>query len=233
MYDVCRYLHARILSLRPILSSLTASDAHGEAASGFMGSLLSRPIAIQCSVICVKVAQEAINVVHQRRIKNTHAMEDLASWWYNVLFLYTAATVLIAARLNRTIFPDQMEDSILDSWIKVIDLLDGYSVFGASIKRLVITLRLLFDTVPGQYSRYRQSQQGGQIDLDIGPNISSQANPSGQRESFTTSAPLSPRFPGAHFDFRQDELPSQGMSGFDGLFNPSDISWLTAAPFEF
>lgn len=77
-----RYLHVRMVLLRPILSKY--SDLYTRAPSISSEDSLPQRFALQCSIICVKSAQDVINMVH------THLPHDdsiglLPSWWYNIL----------------------------------------------------------------------------------------------------------------------------------------------------
>ena len=101
----------------------------------------------------MKVAQEAIETIYGGKAASAGDVGYFSAWWYNVLFLYTSATVLIAARLSPSILAEVSEESILDGWRKAMEVLEEYGVFGTSIRRLTDTLRLLFDAVPQQYSR--------------------------------------------------------------------------------
>lgn len=42
------------------------------------------------------VAQEAIETIHREISKSAGRVAQLSSWWYNVLYLYTSATVLVS-----------------------------------------------------------------------------------------------------------------------------------------
>lgn len=108
------------------------------------------------------MAKEAIDTVYTHKPGTPGDMGPLAPWWWNVLFLYTAATVLIAARLSPATLAEVSEESVLDRWKKAVELLEGFAVYGSSIPRLISTLRLLFDAVPHQYSQLRQLGPHGQ-----------------------------------------------------------------------
>ena len=171
---VLRYLHVRLLLLRPVLSNFITSDFHDGERSVPLGSLLSYRISLQCAIVCVKVAQEAIDTIYRGKAANAGDVGHLSAWWFNVLFLYSSATVLIAARLSPSVRADVSEESILDSWRKAVEVLDEYGVFGSSIPHLTTTLRLLFDAVPQQYSRLKQNPR--QVEADTAPLTHTQAN---------------------------------------------------------
>ena len=49
------------------------------------------------------------------------------AWWYNVLFIYNAATVLIAARLCGDVIADVGEDELGASWSLATSMLERYA----------------------------------------------------------------------------------------------------------
>ena len=84
----------------------------------------------------------------------------VSEWWYNTLFLYTSATVLIAARLSPSILTEVCEDSVLMQWQRALEVLGDYNTFGPPVRHLMKTLRALFNTIPQQLSgRSRRLQQ--------------------------------------------------------------------------
>ena len=234
--DIPRTLHIRLLLLRPILSNFILSDVHESERSVPTGSLLTNKISLQCAIVCVTVAQEAIDIVY--REENAEGPEKglLAAWWYNVLFLYSSATVLIAARLSDSILAEISEESILESWRKAIEVLDTYSQFGTTIHRMGTTLKLLFDAVPQQYSRIRQ--QARQDDLN-GVSIA-------QHNQSYGHAPPAYTQPTAGSNFTPNIINDARVLGgeetynssyndflnFDTAFDSNDLSWLMTVPLD-
>ncbi|KAK5229845.1 hypothetical protein LTR96_003457 [Exophiala xenobiotica] len=229
-----RYLHVRLLSLRPVLSAFIAMDAYEREPHPSLQAVLSRRIIFQCSVVCVKVAQEAIEVVHKRLTEDAGAMGDLAAWWYNILFLYASATVLIAARLSPFILAELSEAAIFDSWRQAIEALDHYSVFGPPIQRLATTLRLLFDTVPRQFSRLRQqtgengarTPRAGLVENMAPAMMHDERDSRVSGSRLPSPPPLESNWPESLL-FATDEF-----FGSNTQFDLNDMSWLTTAPFE-
>lgn len=237
IYGSCRHLHVRLLLLRPVLSSFVTSDYCDGGPSTSLSSMLSRRIFLQCAVVCVKVAQEAIDTVHKRQSAYVGDMGNLSAWWYNVLFLYTSATVLIAARLSPSILAEIPEAAILDSWRKAIEVLEGYGVFGPSIRRLVTTLRLLFDTVPQQYSRQRQQPRANEADMSLAVD-QAQACDAGTSESWCQGGSMGGLQAPVHVHAKQSTQDNANISAseafwdFEAVFDPNDVSWLTTVPFD-
>lgn len=189
----------------------------------------------------MKVAQDVIDTIHAGEAASTDSTETLSVWWYNVLFLYTAATVLIAARLSPSILAEITEESILERWNKAMDILEGYGTkFGQSIHRLTTTLRLLFDALPQQYSRLRQNARQNETET---------THPAIQNNHPQSSAPMSFWRPmestglsSSNFydpardyvqdtdDLINDPFISGSWTDFDAAFDPMDFSWLMTVP---
>lgn len=191
---------------------------------------------------CVRVAQDSIRLIHWHRPQNIGATGSMATWWFNVLFIYTAATVLNASLLSPPIVDELSEASILESWQLALAILEEYTVFGEHIRRLIITLRVLFDTMPKQYSHHRrlrsQREHGdnAQVSHNAPPTTTNiEVPPSGvpsQEPGFRPTIPSSIPFQASAteqvFDWSQqtDDLWDLG-------FDPLDLTWLTNLPTDF
>ena len=186
---------------------------------------------LQCGIVCIEAALEAI-----RMICNDHAclrggIGYLDAWWYNVLYIYTSSTVLIAARLSPSIMEEVSEASIRAAWRLAVAKLEEYSSLSKTIYTLVATLKLLWDAVPQQYLRSRRAKQG-----DPGPTAPSQA-PTTFDPGFIHMCTHDPTSL-----MQMDDAPSMTATSlvntdlssfldFDALdFDPSDLSWLTTIP---
>lgn len=189
-------------------------------------------------MVCVKIAQEAIDIVHSYRANDVATSTLLAAWWYNILFVYSAATVLIAARLRLSIISELGEDSILRSWNMAMQVLQGYSSFSDSIPRLIATLLVLSNQIPSRYSQHRQ-------DIDF---ASHQNGMDGFKDQQAESGSSRKQYPSSsdhtHHVHSMDNAEQENLDlglfneevlvGFDDLlFDPNDLSWLNAVPFEF
>ncbi|RJE23999.1 transcription factor [Aspergillus sclerotialis] len=141
-----RFLHVRILLFRPILSKYcTARDTASDPLISLNDSFPHR-VALQCSIICVKVAQEIIELVHSN-IPTGASGGPLPAWWYNILYIYSAAMVLIAARLRPAILAEVPESSITRSWNCALEILRKYQRYSASARRCVAALEILYKRV--------------------------------------------------------------------------------------
>ena len=232
-----RFLHVKVLLLRPILSRfVTSSDTKPDETTAVPGSLPYR-IALQCSVVCVKTAQEAIEHIHSRLPAGPNDVGPLAAWWFNVLFIYTAATVLVAARLRSALVSEISEDAIAQSWQHAIEILNRYEAFGASAQRVVATLQILYDKVPERYLHYRtqpqQDSTAGEDAQNTQPAPESSSGVGSQSWSFPSPWPPN--------NTKIDDVAVTQTTGtdtnlgyfdnFDFNFDVNDVSWLNQVPF--
>ncbi len=229
-----RKLHVRLLLLRPILSAFITSEFHDGYRPVPLDNLLAQRVFLQSAIVCVKVALEAIDTIRKEKGLVPGETNFCAAWWYNVLYLYTSAAVLIAARLAPAVLADVGEDVVLDGWQAAMDILEEYSVIGASIKRLSTTLRLLVEAVPQQYSRLKDARQ---IQAEV---------PSLPQNQPQTAMPLNSWRPLASAGFSSslsDDINGAivGDNGgfeidplldFDTVFDPNDLSWLMTIPLD-
>ena len=221
--------------MRPVLSNFVTSEFHDGDRPVPLNNLLSQRIYLQCAIVCVKVALEAIDTIRKERGNSAGETDFCAAWWYNVLYLYTSATVLIAARLSPAILADVSEESVLDGWHKAMEILEGYSPTGPSIKRLTTTLRLLLEAVPQQYSRFKETSRQIQGEVSSVPQSQIQATvplpywrPLDLVDSFST--PQVDLTRGLQDD--HDALPNDSFPVFDTSFDPNDLSWLMTIPLD-
>uniref|UniRef100_A0A8H7N652 Zn(2)-C6 fungal-type domain-containing protein n=1 Tax=Bionectria ochroleuca TaxID=29856 RepID=A0A8H7N652_BIOOC len=98
-----RFLHARILLLRPVLASFCLSSQGGELVQS-AESLEVRTLK-ECAIMCVSTAQKIISVLLKYQAIDG-SIGYLPAWWYRVYYVYTAATVLIAAKLRPEVLPE-------------------------------------------------------------------------------------------------------------------------------
>lgn len=83
-----RFLHVRILLFRPTLSKYCAmrDDENSHSFIPISDSFPHR-VALQCSVICVRVAQESIQLIYDN-VPADGTGGPLPAWWYNILCQY-------------------------------------------------------------------------------------------------------------------------------------------------
>jgi hypothetical protein len=200
------------------------------------GSLLTHRTSLQCAIVCAKISQEAIDIIFREEVADAGKVGSLAAWWDNVLYVYTSATILIAARLSTSVLADVLEESLFDGLRKAVQILDRYKLFSASIPRLTATLRLLVEVVPRQYSRvYPQSRQD-----DAGTTAGKQT-PSISGATFSFWCPLKPKVYSSHPSHQTSSNSNSGddqpaltevRSKFDAVFDPEDFTWLMTIPLD-
>lgn len=119
-------------------------------------------VSLQCSIICVRVAQESIGLIYNN-VPADGTGGPLPAWWYNILCsffpcrtqlhianrvdTYTAATVLIAGHLCSAIIADISEASITHSWGCALEILRKYQGYSTSARRCVAALEILYGQV--------------------------------------------------------------------------------------
>ncbi|KAL3463887.1 fungal-specific transcription factor domain-containing protein [Aspergillus heterothallicus] len=164
-----RFLHVRMLLFRPILSKYcTARDIASDPLISLNDSFPQR-IALQCSIICVKVAQEVIGLIH-RNIPVDGTSGPLPAWWYNILYVYTAATVLIASYLCPTILEEVTEASITTSWETALEILRKYQSYSSSARRCVAALEILYERVVSEQPTVHEHPEAHDLSSSAGLN---------------------------------------------------------------
>ncbi|RHZ54425.1 hypothetical protein CDV55_101687 [Aspergillus turcosus] len=140
-----RFLHVRMLLFRPILSKYcTARDITPRDPLISLNDSFPQRVAQQCSIICVKVAQEIIELIHSN-IPADGTSGPLPAWWYNIL-----STVLIAGRLRSAILEEVTETAITRSWNCALEILRSYHSYSSSARRCVAALEILYERVASE-----------------------------------------------------------------------------------
>ncbi|KAF7940716.1 uncharacterized protein EAE97_006902 [Botrytis byssoidea] len=225
-----RYLHVQSLLLTPILQQLIGAEFQKKAERIRLGSLLSRRITLQCAIVCVKIAQEAIDTVH---IRENSDLNEISPWWCNVIFLYKSATALIAGSLCPSIVAEISETAIHESFHKATLILRQYTTFNPSILRLVTILDILFQIVPQKFSRLKNASE--RIEAEAGPPTSDENS---SAATFQYWCPIKPirHAASAHQDAvhpsPENSGSSQILTDLDRLFDTDDFKWLTKMPFD-
>ncbi|CAG7920223.1 unnamed protein product [Penicillium olsonii] len=145
-----RFLHVRILLFRPTLSRYcTIRDNMASDSLIPMHDSFPHRVALQCSIICVKAAQESIQLIYNN-VPSDGTGGPLPAWWYNVLYVYTSATVLIAGRLCSAILAEVSEESITQSWNQALEILTKYQSYSTSARRCTAALEILYEQVASE-----------------------------------------------------------------------------------
>ncbi|TEA13685.1 Sorbicillinoid biosynthetic cluster transcription factor sor3 [Colletotrichum sidae] len=205
-----------MLLLRPMLARFSLSLSHGGGGadpSTQPGDDLSSRVTQQCALVCVEAAQNLIAVIgrFQRR---DGTLGLLPAWWYRVFYVYTAATVLVAARLRPAVF------SALDvsrSWNRAMALLHDHETLGPSPRRCAAALQILSAKMFQEQQTQTQTQaaSAGMPSADANPAIPSLLNDDRQ-ETYDVPFPY---------------LAQDAAFDMDAIsFDVNDFSWLNSMP---
>ncbi|KIY01104.1 uncharacterized protein Z520_02656 [Fonsecaea multimorphosa CBS 102226] len=139
-----RYLQARIAVLRPVLADYYLKPVSSRLRPQLRECSLSQHLINQSAALCFEAAHEMIDVLYARFDFET-VTGPVPAWWFAVLFIYTAATVLLAERLrpidNGTHHSARGSENV--SWDKAIELLKAYARVGQSAERCNAALGIL------------------------------------------------------------------------------------------
>lgn len=186
-------------------------------------------------MVCAKTAREAIEHIHSRLPADPDDIGSLAAWWYNVLFVYTAATVLLAARLRTGIVGEISEEAIAQSWQHAIEILNRYEAFGTSAQRVVATLQILYDKVPERYMQHKfqpQTNTAAEYVQHMQSDPDSVSGVGSQSWSFPSPFPQTHKVEDVAVPQPTGTETNLGyFENFDFNFDVNDVSWLNQVPF--
>ncbi|KAH7121526.1 fungal-specific transcription factor domain-containing protein [Dactylonectria macrodidyma] len=210
-----RFLHARILLLRPLLCRFCLAQSPTENTK--VDDTLQARFVEQGALFCVSTAQSMITTLLQHQTLN-NTVGLLPAWWYRVYYVYSAATVLIAATLRPEVF---LATDIGRSWGQALSVLKAHEKFGQSARRCVAALHILsskiLQAVPsgaitsGMSSRRtvnEEVQPGGIYDATADPELPDLL----QRLADEFAPPI-------------EDLNQHDLAEFN--FDVNDLSWLT------
>ncbi|KAG2420492.1 hypothetical protein HFD88_000104 [Aspergillus terreus] len=198
-----RFLHVRMLLFRPILSKYcTARDMGDTDPLISIHDSFPQRVALQCSIICVKVAQEVVELIYTN-IPADGTSGPLPAWWYNILYVYTAATVIIAGRLCPAILEEVTESALTRSWNSALEILRKYQSYSTSARRCVAALEILYERVVSEGPQQNEQPTSNQ--------------PAGVAPSNTNDMSLG------------EGMNAILLDGFD-LPDFQDMSWLNSVP---
>lgn len=151
------------MTLKPALSAHVFAETRQLDKSVAFGGMPLQMLSLQCAVVCVYVAQEAISLAYDRRSLPTNSIGNASEWWSNVLLIHSAATVLIAAKICPLIFAEISEQAIDRSWNSAISLLDSYREFHPTVSQVLTAINSLNGALP----EHRQRLQGSDLASDL------------------------------------------------------------------
>ncbi|KAF4984053.1 hypothetical protein FZEAL_666 [Fusarium zealandicum] len=212
-----RFLHARILLLRPMLSRFCLTQSAVD--HSLFGDTLQARVIEQGALFCVATAQKMITTLLKHQTSDS-TVGLLPAWWYRVYYVYSAATVLIAAKLRPDIF------SAVDigrSWGQAISVLKAHEKFGQSARRCVAALHILS-------SKILQAVPGGLPGQDGASKKTSSRNSEGMQAGVAYDASADLELPDLvqqladEFETPIPEFDQRGLADFN--FDVNDMSWL-------
>ena len=224
-----RYLHCRILIFRPVLSRFClAQNELSSSITKFEDSLPQR-MASSCSTLCLRAAHEMIEIIHN--MDNQTIIGHIPLWWNAVLYVYTSATVLQAARLHPVVETSVGDYSTETSWKHAIGVLKRLEPLGYTAQRSVVALEILADKIT------EAAAPQGKIETSSG---SAAGLPTPAPSTWTNSstgqtpAPMSAPVDAGDLEAGGEQFPGLGdlfdLTEFD--FDLNDMSWLTSAPVD-
>lgn len=140
----------RILLYRPSLARFIAIHNATPLDQNKQQATLYEALLLHSSSLCVEVAISAIEAIHTHLPKSVAAIGLLPAWWYNVLYVYTAAVVLLAAARCPSMQSKISQELILERSETAIFILRRYKIYSSTVQRSVAALEALFAQIPGQ-----------------------------------------------------------------------------------
>lgn len=155
-----RHRFLRILLFRPILARV-CHVSRGAEPPKTLENRLASDITLECAISCVRTALEVIDLFEDTLATHglTELDEVLSSWWYNIFYLYSAATVLVAGRLHPLIEAAVSEEAIqhgAKSSLQSLSRFFSYSTHAAKSARVI---SLLFEKVAQQRIAMQNSER--------------------------------------------------------------------------
>lgn len=145
-----RYLHTRILLFRPILSRFCLAQpdtayhsSSSSSAQNMEHESLPQHLALACSNLCLRAAHDAIYLLYSN-LDRENITGPVPQWWNCILFTYSAATVLQAARLR----PMSISSYNIDtSWSHALEIIHSFESLSPIVQRCVVALEFLADKI--------------------------------------------------------------------------------------
>ncbi|KAH6994962.1 fungal-specific transcription factor domain-containing protein [Ilyonectria destructans] len=221
-----RYLHVRLVMLRPVLSVLSglASDSSKALQDNeSFNTNMRQGMLVKAANLCVSVAQELVNLI----TVNLNAECDLLpAPWYNVFYIHSCALVLILGLLCSPEYIKSVDESSLtSSWNRCLDFLREYSPRSRSARQC----SKILESVEREVFSYRNgdSQFGNRGNIQTGEDLNHENVSAGNLQAEHSSH--NDEFPSLHL-FQDDSF------GLDQAYNPlmndsSGVTWLSLAPF--
>ncbi|KIX92650.1 uncharacterized protein Z520_11679 [Fonsecaea multimorphosa CBS 102226] len=256
-----RYLHSRIMLFRPALLQLCAlsqSKARGHETEEVRMSELQHVVVVQAATMCISAAHDLTDLIYYHKGLDN---EVLPEWWYNVFYIYTCATALLAAQLCMHAFELLGSVPLRQSWEKCLESLKMYQVRSVSAQRCLRVLELIDQRLRTRRAGLSSQSAAGSARQSAANHAGSDAGANNTRRHDhatgnrdvergampdmipTTSVNISnqhqhlvPGMSAEHMDMSMNLSPDLGIGMneivADWMQSPLDLEWLTSAPFE-
>lgn len=238
-----RYIHVRILLFRPVLARYCSRSVTQVIGLKAAEDCLPTKVALQLSLACVKAAVKTIErfdvAMAGRELEEFD--EILPAWWYGIFYVYTAATVLIAARLNATLFAEVGSDTISTAWKTIIKIMRCYQELSNEAERCLTTLNLLLSQ-GAQLDQQQAAQQdyGGLFQTVTSSPMNGSEHPTAGSDGVRTvvTAVHTENWAASPGGFRGPQRDTPLVKDVIKHFNTAgvsvdifgDMSWLTSLP---
>jgi Fungal specific transcription factor domain/Fungal Zn(2)-Cys(6) binuclear cluster domain len=238
-----RYLQNRILLFRPVLSFLLAPKTRAfalsktnaqEPAHNYLPLATALPFAYEC----VRCALETITIIHEQRNwststeKTTNNSADtttapLPSWWFEVFFIYTAATALIPARAYGYLRGDISQDSLTLTWQRSLEVLRELTALSPSAVSCIAALQVLDDELV--FEDAGVDGQGAATLREQGDAADGEAEGRGE---LVTGTQIAASTTDVDADGQQQQYMHTNTNDLDSMLQMQDFSWLDTLPVD-
>ncbi|KAB8225696.1 fungal-specific transcription factor domain-containing protein [Aspergillus novoparasiticus] len=141
-----RFLHVRVLLFRPTVVSycLRRGDkSYAEKLQSSNNSSISDVMLYECARMCFRSAHELIDTF-SRHLNSEDVTGPLPNWWYSVLYIYTATTIVLMERFLETRDGSTKESTSEQTWHNALRILECYSLVAEQPKRCIAALEILY-----------------------------------------------------------------------------------------
>ena len=229
----------RTVTLRPLLSAFIHAEAATTDADRPAEDILTYRYAHQAALLCIKLAQDAVNIIFDRLPESPAQEACLSEWWYNIMYIYTSGTILVAAQVMPDVSNDYLSSPLVESWNKIRRIFQFYQNRRNNINRLLAMLELLYNRVPEKYYELKQGRERAFRNVetanDLG-NVTIFGNSEHQRQGSEAPEVYSRRLSEnmtmhpTSYPTTQGNNELQTFDVLDSLFDPNDMSWLNDLP---
>lgn len=136
-----RYLHLKIMLYRPVLFPKNRDHVSN---NGINRTELYMSSQRSISKLCVETAMDLISMISRYRSADITLLPAI---WYNVFYIYTAASVLLAAKLQPCLQDDLDKIKFESSWKMMTELLSSYKSQSKSAARCLKVLEMMNDKI--------------------------------------------------------------------------------------